>query len=108
MGKKLYDLILYRVLTNPYIRFVNPATGEQADFASKAMNSAATWTDTVFALSFDNNIGGMPVAIPNWLPAGSYDLLIYDSDSPAYTDEVDMGKRISWSGKDLIGLPLAL
>lgn len=102
-----YDLIIYVAVTNPYARLVRVIDGEQWDVTAGALDRAATWGDTDIALAKDSNIGGIPVAIPVTLPGGDYDLLIYDSSSPADTDLPVIGKRIRWSHneKKLMGLP---
>jgi len=101
-----YDLIVYKALTNPYMRLVRVIDGKQWDVAAGALNRTATWGDTDIALTDDtDHIGGIPVTIPATLPGGSYDMLFYDAASPAKTDTVEVGKRIEWNGKNLLGLP---
>ncbi len=107
MPQKLYDVIIYRKLTNPYARFVEVCTGRIWDVANSALATQPTYGDTDVQLTADNTyIGGTPVKIPVDLPSGDYDMLIYDAGTPAVTDEVVIGKRIYWSAKRLGGIPL--
>ncbi len=109
MGQRLYDIIIYRKLTNPYARFVEVASGLIWDVANAEKSATPTYADTDVQLTPDNTyIGGTPVKIPALLPVGNYDLLIYDAATPAVADEVLIGKRIGWNGKHIIGLPLDL
>jgi len=100
--------IVYRKLSNPYSRFVRPNDGWIWDVTNEVMAAAPTWTNTDIATTYDSNIGGYPIVVPSDLPAGDYDWLLYDNSSPANTDVVLIGKRIAWSGNDLIGLPIDL
>lgn len=104
----MYSLIIYRVLTNPCMRLVQVADGKIWDVTNNELAVAPTYADTDTTLSKDTNINGIPVTIPPDLPAGDYDMLIYDAVAPANTDIVELAKRIAWSGKQLIGLPLDL
>ena len=108
MGQQ-YDLIIYRKMTNPYARFIKVGNGQIWDVAAGALAAAPTYGNTDVQLTPDNTyIGGTPVKIPATLPVGDYDMLIYDAATPAVADVPVLGKRIAWSGKGLIGLPLEL
>jgi len=104
----IYHLIIYRVWTNPCYRLVHVADGKIWDVANSQLAAAPTWGDTDIQLATNNYIGGIPVTIPADLPPGDYDMLFYDAAAPAYTDVVELGKRIAWTGKQLIGLPIDL
>ena len=102
----MYSLIIYQSLTNPYMRLVRVADGGIVVAATAAISTATAWGDSDIALAKNALIGGIPVTIPANLEAGDYDMLIYDAASPADTDEVQIGKRIAWTGHQLSGLPL--
>ena len=104
----MISLIIYKVMSSPYIRLVRVCDGKVWDSAADALAFAPTWGDTDIALTKNAYIGGYPVTIPANLPAGDYDLLLYDAVTPANTDIVQLGKRISWTEKDLLGLPVEL
>ena len=109
MAQQIYDLIIYRKLTNPYTRYVQVATGLIWDVTNAALAAAPTYGDTDVQHTPDNtSIGGTPVKIPASLPAGDYDMLVYDAATPAVADEVLIGKRIGWNGSILTHLPIAL
>lgn len=104
-----YDLIIYRKLTNPYVRFVRVNDGFIWDVANEELAAAPTYGDTDVQLTADNtSIGGTPIKVPSLLPAGDYDMLIYDAATPAVTDEVLIGKRIGWNGNVIAHLPIDL
>lgn len=101
-----YDVIIYRKLTNPYVRFVRVGDGKIWDVANSELSATPTYGDTDVQLTPDNTyIGGTPIKIPTGLPAGDYDMLIYEAATPAIADEVIIGKRIAWSGDILRGNP---
>lgn len=109
MARKIYDLIIYRKLTNPYARFVEVESGLIWDVENAEKAAQPTYGDTDLQLTADNTyIGGTPVKIPTNLPAGNWDMLIYDSAAIAVTDEVIIGKRIGWNEHQLRGLPISL
>jgi len=105
----MYSLILYRVLTNAYARFVRVADGAVWSDTAQALSLTTAWSASDVALTRDGTyIGGTPVTIPPALPAGDYDMLFYENATPAAADAVLIGKRIMWSGNNLIGLPIDL
>ena len=76
---------------------------------AQALSRTTAWSASAVTLTYDGTyIGGTKVTIPTALPAGDYDLLIYDAATPAATDPVIIGKRISWNGSQLMGLPISL
>lgn len=99
---------IYRSITNPVFRLVRVANTMIWDDVNAALAAAPTWADTAIALTANNYIAGLAVTIPTNLPGGDYDLLVYDAASPAYTDTVIIGKRIRWTGKQILGLPIDL
>lgn len=100
---------IYRSLSNPVFRLVRVANTMIWDDVAGALAATPTWADTAIALTANNYIAGLAVTIPAALPAGEYDFLVYDAASPAYDDEVIIGKRIRWSdSKQLLGLPIDL
>jgi hypothetical protein len=101
----MYHIILYEAMTNPYARFVRVCDGKIWDVAADALAVAPTYGDTDVQLALNTSIVGIPITIPANLPAGEYDMLIYDAATPANTDVIENGKRISWTGKNLLGEP---
>ena len=105
MAIKIADLIIYRKMTNPYVRFVFVESGLIWDVANSKLSATPTYGDTDVQLTPDNTyIGGTPIRIPTGLPEGDYDMLIYDSAAVAIADEVIIGKRIGWTGKQLFSM----
>lgn len=109
MANKIYDLIIYRKMTNPYARFIEVESGLIWDVANAVLSATPTYADTDVQLTVDNTyIGGTPVKIPTAMPPGDFDMLIYDSAAIAVADEVIIGKRICWGGTKLLCLPISL
>lgn len=105
----MYSLIIYGALTSPYARFVRVADGSIWSDTAQALSLTTAWSASDVALTRDGTyIGGTPVTIPAALPAGDYDMLIYDAATPAATDAIVVHKRIMWNGNNLIGLPIDL
>jgi len=102
----MYSLIVYQILTNPYMRLVRVGDGGIVVAATGVVSLTTSWANSATSLSKNALIGGIPITIPATLEAGDYDMLIYDAASPADTNEVQIGKRIAWTGKQLSGLPL--
>ena len=100
------DLIIYQGITNPYMRLVRVADCGIAIAAGTSFSRTTSWATSYTALTVNALIAGIPMNIPQGLPPGDYDLLIYDSATPLATDAVQIGKRIAWSGHQLIGLPM--
>jgi len=96
----LYPSAANLALTNPYLRLVRVADA----LVSNTLGVLAvdtTWANSVISLSKNAVTGSVPITIPVNLPAGEYDLLVYDAAVPNNADEVQIGKRIVWSGKHL-------
>jgi len=105
------DFNIYRSLTSPYIRLVRHGDGKVYDAAAEEVGAATSWSNSALSLTISSVIGGYPVsldALAPGLPNGEYDFLLYDNASPADSDEVVLGKRIRWTGKQLLGLPIDL
>ena len=102
----MYSLIIYQVLTNPYMRLVRVADGGIANAAGTSISRTTSWATSYTTLTANALIAGIPVTIPAALESGDYDLLIYDSASPLAADAVQIGKRIAWTGKQISGLPM--
>ena len=102
----MYSLIIYQSLTNPYMRLVRVADGGIVVAATGAISTTTSWATSAITLTKNDLIGGIPVPIPGTVEAGDYDMLIYDAASPADSDAPQLGKRIAWGGKVLMGLPL--
>lgn len=102
----MYSLIVYQTITNPYMRIVRVADGAVMVAATGAVSKTTAWASSYTTLSKNAVIGGIPVTIPETLPAGDYDILFYDAASPADTDAVQFGRRFAWAGKLIAGLPV--
>lgn len=101
----MYNLIIYQVLTYPYMRLVRVGDGGIVNAATAAISKTTAWGDSDFTLTKNDLIGGIPVTIPAALEPGDYDMLFYDNTSPADTDEVQIGKRMEWTGHQILGIP---
>jgi hypothetical protein len=104
----MYDLIIYKAITNPYWRLVRVGDGGVVVAATGAVSTTTSWATSYTAMTKDAIRGGLLVEIPHTVPPGDYDLLIYDAASPADTDAPTLGKRIAWSGTQILGLPADL
>ena len=106
----MFNLIVYKALTNPCVRFVRVADGLQWNNTTLVLAATPTYAATAIVLTKNAYINGIPITIPAKLPTGDYDMLIYDAASPANTDAVSIGKRIAWNMKSgsLVGLPIDL
>lgn len=100
------SLIIYQSMTNPYMRIVRVADGAIMETVTGDLSLTTSWATSYTSLSKTTLIGGIPVTIPEGLEAGTYDILFYDASSPADSDVVQIGRRIAWSGKQVLGLPL--
>lgn len=98
----MYHTIVYKSLTNPYLRIVRVGDGKIWNNTSKKFEAAPAWANTAISLTKNAYIGGIPVTLPD-MTGGDYHMLIYDNSSPADTDVVKLGKAIKWSGTDLVG-----
>ena len=65
---------------------------------------AGTFNHTAIALTHIEGINGYVLAIPDALPVGDYDLLIYNvaQGSAANTDSVEVGYAFKWNGDNLM------
>jgi hypothetical protein len=102
----MYDMIIYRAMTNPYFRVVRVSDGHVMVTLTGALAVDTSWATSFTTLSKDATIGGIPVKIPETLGPGTYDILFYDSASPLATDAVQFGRRFQWAGKMLSGVPI--
>jgi hypothetical protein len=103
----MFDFIDYTPLANPYIRFVRVIDALVWDDVAGEGSLSTSWADGSISLTKNATVGGIPIRIPA-LPAGDWDVLFYDSASPLDTDPLDFGKRIEWTGKQLLNLPIRL
>lgn len=100
----MYSLIIYQAITNPYFRIVRVADGGIMTTLTGVVSTTTSWANSVTLLTKDAVRGGIPVTIPEDLPPGDYDLLILDDATPANDDVPLFGKRIAWSGKQILSL----
>ena len=101
-----YSLIVYQTLANPYYRIVRVADGFIMAASTGLIAIDTSWANSYTSLAKGTLIGGIPVTIPTALPPGDYDILFYDAGSPADSDAPSFGRRIAWSGKLFMGLPI--
>lgn len=104
----MYDLIIYKAVANAYWRLVRVADGGVMVTLTGVVSTTTSWATSYTAMTRDSIRGGLLVDIPEALPPGDYDLLIYSNATPADTDAPTFGKRIAWSGKQIMGVPLDL
>lgn len=102
----MYDLIVYKTLTNPYFRIVRVADGFVMTTLTGVLAIDTSWATSYTALAKDAVIGGIPVKIPTGLVAGNYDILFYDAAAPAASDVVQIGRRLAWTGRLISGIPI--
>lgn len=102
----MYELIIYRALTNPYMRLVRVADGGIVNATTGLVAQDTSWADSVKTLAKVTLVGGIPITMPPELEPGNYDMLIYDAGSPADSDPVKIGRRIAWTGLLVAGLPV--
>ena len=104
------DIMLYRKTGDWSYRIINPDSEKAWDITANAgsggLVSNPTYGNTAIALTHDANLGGYKINIPDNLPAGDYDLLLYNvaANVASAGDEVAVGKRIGWSGNMIINL----
>lgn len=91
-----YDFILMDVVTNPAVRFID-VKGKVWNNVTKAMVDAGTYADTAIILTKDAFINGIPVFIPEDLPAGNYHMVFYDAAAPANTDAYERWFVMGWN-----------
>jgi hypothetical protein len=102
----MFSLIVYQSLTNPYVRFIRVNDGGIVAAATGVVSLTTAWATSALSLTKNDLIGGIPVTIPEDMPCGDYDMIFYDAAAPADSDAPVLGKRIAWTGRILMGLPL--
>jgi nitrogen fixation protein len=104
-----YAFILYGSYKNPYLRAVRITDGLVFDVTAGQLAQAPAWGDTVISLGAKNApVNGWPVNLPD-LPAGAYDLQLYDSAAPSEADAMIAGWRLVMPHKlvvDPTGFPV--
>ena len=104
-GNGKYEFVVYGSYTNFCYRLIRVSDLKVWDAEAGALAAAPTYADTDTAVTINQTLGGYAIDIDAALPAGEYDFLVYETDSPAYTDTPVLGKRLSWNGTKLLGLP---
>jgi len=104
-------LVIYGAYTNFRYRLVNPFTEMQWSSANgdtagddEMQASPGAYDETTIEVTRDDDIAGFPITIPSDVPAGEYDLLVYDAASPANTDNPSLGKRVVWNGSRIVSV----
>ena len=97
-----HAFILYGSYQNPYLRAVRISDGLVWDVAAGQLAQSPDWEDTALSLdSKDVAINGWPVDLPE-LPAGAYDLQLYDAAAPSSSDAMIAGWRLVMPHKLLV------
>jgi hypothetical protein len=93
--------------TAPYGRLTQPDSGLIWSVAAGSAGAATAWADSDIALVWSALLGKWVFEIPSALPAGEWDLDIYDAAVPAATDTIVLERRIRVSslGKLSTGSP---
>lgn len=90
-------------LTSPYMRLIRRADNKIWDTDAVALAADTTYAHSAIEIAKDDDVVGWPIIIPPTLPAGEYDLLIYDNATPANTDLVVDRCRMRWNGSEMFG-----
>ena len=91
-----HTFILYGNYNNPYLRIVRISDGFVYDIAADAFAASPTWENTAIALDTKNAvINGWPVDVPQTLPNGTYDMQLYDAQTPAASNTMITGWRLT-------------
>lgn len=104
----MYSLIIYKELSNPYMRIIRIADGGIVAADGWSISKTTAWGASDITLTKNDLIGGIPITISGDLEAGDYDILLYDNGTPADTDVVEIGRRIAWTGSMVMGLPVSV
>jgi hypothetical protein len=78
-----------RKRNNPYVRFVNIDRGVAWDVTNGVASATPAWGNTDMALTWNSYLGCYPITIPAGVLTipGRWNMLFYDSATPADTDE---------------------
>jgi len=73
-----------------YFRIVEEDTGKAWDTSQKALSLTASWENTAIAMTEQGTTGQFPVVIPDELPAGKYNIVVYEQagSAPSNTDDI--------------------
>ncbi len=99
------QFIFYRTSSNWYMRIVRFGDAAVWNRSTGAFSSSTPWANSAIILIHSAIIGGHPVTFPSALPVGSYDVLFYNAATPADSDTLHVGKRVSYNGAGLSELP---
>jgi hypothetical protein len=93
------------VLTAPKIRLVRVIDSMAWSVVTRKLARPVDIADTVIDLGeIDPTVNGWPVTLPKGLPAGEYDIPIYEG-IPSLGSPVTLATRIQWNGKKMLGIP---
>jgi len=75
-----------------YARFVRKADGLIWDDSNEVMAAEPSWSNSAVAITETGQTGQYPIYNPENLPAGTYDIIIYQQSGsdPANTDDVEL------------------
>lgn len=74
-----------------YFRIVRKLDGIIYDNDSDELAAAPSWANSAIAMPEVSDKGQYPITIPDDVPAGNYDVVVYVGAAPANTDEREIG-----------------
>ncbi len=83
--------------TNPVTGWYNVRTGQMFDKVNHTLSSSPTWTDCVTSISADSSSGLYEDTPDTEMPSGWYIWRLWDSSSPASTDQCAKSKLVYWN-----------
>ncbi len=99
------QFIFYRPSANWYMRIIRFGDAAVWNRSTGAFSASTPWANSALILTHSAIVGGHPVTLSSALPVGSYDVLFYNAATPADSDALQVGKRISYNGMGLSELP---
>ena len=82
---------------NPKTGWYHIYSGQMYDKSADVLAASPTWTNCVTAITVDATTGMYEDTPEATMPSGEYIWRLYDSASPAYTDEPIKSKLVYWS-----------
>lgn len=89
-------------LTAPYIRLIHRKTKLVVKASDWQKTPGVSYEDSAIVLTKDTGMNGFPITLDPRLPAGEYDVLLYDNASPSDADVAVDHAHWSWTGRDII------
>jgi hypothetical protein len=95
--------------TGVAVRLVNAETQQVANFAKQRMDAAdveGPWSQTLLRVSYRQSRAQLYyVEIPKWVPTGVYDVLAYDSLTPAKNAEISYFEQLTIPHRKVAAVP---